>query len=170
MSYEIEIQEIDAQPAATIRVTTTPDKIGPTLAEILPEVGQYLKRAGAQSAGAPFARYYTYDRDTVDMEGGVTVREAVGGEGRVQATELPGGTVATTRHVGPYTSLHRAWRAIRTWMAENGREESGAGWEVYVTDPGEELDSAKWETVIVCPIRLRNTERGRDSSLDISNP
>lgn len=43
----------------------------------------------------------------------------------------PGGTVATTVHMGPYDQMQQAHTAIHRWMRENGRQHAGPSWEVY---------------------------------------
>jgi effector-binding domain-containing protein len=164
MAYEVEIQQLDPQPAATVRTTTTPKQIGATLAESLGEIRQYLERTGTTPSGPPFARYHVYERDSIDMEAGQPVSQPVTGEGRVQSSELPGGPAAAVWHVGPYNKLFRAWSAIQAWMKENGQEESGAGWEAYVTDPGKEPDSSQWRTQVVQPIK-RATQHLQDDAL-----
>jgi hypothetical protein len=40
MPYEIEIKELPEQPVATIRTTTTPEKLSDLFGELLPEVDQ----------------------------------------------------------------------------------------------------------------------------------
>jgi GyrI-like small molecule binding domain len=43
----------------------------------------------------------------------------------------PGGAVATTFHMGPYTELRHAHQAIHKWVRENGYQFAGPSWEVY---------------------------------------
>jgi effector-binding domain-containing protein len=159
MTYDVEIRQLDRQPAATIRITTTPKEIGPTLAEVLPEVGRYLQRSGVSASGPPFARYHAYERDRVDMEAGMPVSGPVTGGSRVQPSDLPSGSAATVWHVGPYDKLFRAWAALQAWLKENSWEEAGPGWEMYVTDPGEEPDSSLWKTQVVQPVRRVSQNR-----------
>jgi effector-binding domain-containing protein len=153
MTYDVEIRQLDCQPVATIRVTTTPKQIAATLTEVFGEVRQYVDSTGVAVSGPPFARYHVYERDRVDMEAGMPVAQPVAGEGRVQSSELPGGPAATVSHVGPYDKLFHAWSAIQAWVKENGREEASPGWEAYVTDPGEEPDSSQWRTQVVQPVK-----------------
>ena len=75
------------------------------------------------------------------------------GSGRIQASELPAGTVATVTHMGPYDALPQAWSALTEWMEAQGLEPAGAPWEVYMTDPGAEPDQSKWRTDIFFPVR-----------------
>ena len=153
MAYEMEVKEIDRQPAVGIRVTTTQTEIGSTLGQLYPELWSYLEGKGIHPAGPPFARYHDCQPDRIDLEAGFPVSTAITGDERIVATELPGGQVVSTMHVGPYDTLSQAFEALETWFKEQGREMGGAPWEVYWTDPGEEPDPARWRTEVVWPIR-----------------
>ena len=75
------------------------------------------------------------------------------GTDRIQAGELPGGTVATVIHKGPYEGLPQTWAALVEWISAQGLQPAGAPWEVYLTDPGAEPDSSKWRTQIFFPVQ-----------------
>jgi effector-binding domain-containing protein len=153
MAYEIEIKEIESQPTIGIRVTILPSELSEAMGEILPEVWSYLESRGIYPASPPFARYYAYGADAVDMEAGFAVAAPLSGDGRIVAGELPGGQVATTWHVGPYDTLTQAYDALRAWLKEQQWEEAGAPWEVYWTDPGEVPDPAAWRTEVLWPVK-----------------
>lgn len=152
MAHEVETREVESQATATITVTTTQEEIGRTLGEVLPEVWGHLERQGVHPAGPPFARYYDFRADRVELEAGLPVAEAVAGEGRVSAGTLPGGEVAATWHIGHYDTLRAAYGALETWMSDQDRRPVGAPWEVYWTDPGETPDPAEWKTEVIWPI------------------
>ena len=153
MPYEIEEKEVEPQPMVSIRATCRAAEIGPTLQEILPEVFTYVMRMGAVPSGPPFTRFHSYDKGYADIESGIPVAQPVEGEGRISAGELPGGTVVSTVHTGPYDKLPEAHDALHTWMREKHKESAGAQWEYYLTDPGEQPDSTKLQTELVWPIR-----------------
>src|SRR5690348_8934783 len=102
------------------RTETTPDQIGPTYGELIAEVSASLARRSIPTAGPSFGRYFDYSKDHVDMAVGFPVSGPVEGDGQVVAGELPGGRVAIAAHVGPYTQLGGAYRAIEAWIAEHG--------------------------------------------------
>lgn len=153
VSSDIEIRTVEPQPVLFIHTTTTARHVAKTFAELLPEVGRHMQEVGAARATAPYGRFYQYEPDRVEMDAGIGVAEPAAGGGRVEAGELPGGEVAVATHVGPYTTLGKTHEAIRRRLQEEGWEPSGAPWEVYVTDPGEEPDSNKWRTDVIYPIR-----------------
>ena len=61
--------------------------------------------------------------------------------GRVVCAVIPGGTVATVVHRGPYQQLPEAHKAVRAWCAEQGYALAGPNWEIYGdwTDNPDEL-------------------------------
>ena len=153
MAYEIEVKDMPPQPTITIRATIAMNELGDTLGVILPEVWAYLEGRGVQPAGPPFARYHSYGPDTIDLEAGMAVAEPVEGEGRIQASTLPGGQIATTWHVGPYDTLHQAHRAVEAWLEEQQWTMTGAPWEVYWTDPGDMSHPETFRTEVLWPVR-----------------
>lgn len=153
MAYEVEVKEIEAQPVVVARAETTPNRIGATFAELAGEVAGSLGRRSIPTSGPPFGRYFDYSRDHVDMAVGFPVTGPVEDDGRVVASELPSGRVAVVTHVGPYTQLGGAYRAIEAYVSEHGHESAGPPWEVYLVGPQLGGDSATWRTEIVQPVR-----------------
>ena len=151
MSTEVEIKMLQPQATVTIRATTTPAEIGPTLDRLLPEISAYLEQRGIPAAGPPFARYHDFSDDRADLEAGFPVA-ALSLAMAVAAGELPGGPAAVAWHIGPYDTLTQAHHAVEAWLAEQGRTMTGAPWEVYWTDPGENPDPATWRTEVVWPV------------------
>jgi effector-binding domain-containing protein len=49
----------------------------------------------------------------------------------ITTVRTPNGATATTTHVGPYSTLGEAHRAVRDWILEHGLERAGPSWEVY---------------------------------------
>ena len=153
MDLETELRQLRPQPTATIRLAIAPAQTAATLDEVLPEVWSYLERRGTHPAGPPFSRWHLWEADRADLEAGLPVPAPVEGEGRVAASELPGGTVAVTMHRGPYDGLTDTYHALAAWMEANGHEQGGAPWEVYLTDPGETRDPADYRTEVHWPVR-----------------
>src|SRR2546425_13065198 len=94
--------------------------IGATYGELIGEVSTSLAGRNIPTAGPPFGRYFDYSKDHVDMAAGFPVAGSVENDGRVVTDELPGGRGAVVTHVGPYTQLGGAYRAIEAGIAEHG--------------------------------------------------
>ena len=152
MEREFQTTRIDAQPILSIRTTVTMDKIGEAMGPLFGEVYGCIQQSGQEPAGMPFAIYHSMDGGMVDLECGMPVASPMDSVGRVQAGELPAGTVATVTHMGPYDALRQTWAALMEWMSSQGHRPAGAPWEVYVTDPGAEPDQSRWRTDIFFPV------------------
>jgi effector-binding domain-containing protein len=147
-----QVVEREAQPVASIRVKCKPAEISQQLATILPEVMAHLTETGGKVAGAPFSRYHTFGDTEVDLEAGIPVQQPITAKGRVQNSELPGGKVVTTWHIGPYEQLTGAYEGLHRHLTAQKLTQRGAQWEVYWTDPGMVPDPAKWRTQLFVPI------------------
>ncbi len=153
-NYEFKIETIKAQPAMTTRfqVELDPKKIGAKYAEAFGAVFGYVASNGGQVAGAPFGRYHDSKDGKLDIEAGAPVAKVIQGSDTIKASELPGGTVITTIHYGPYEKLGEAHEAMYKWAAENGHKPTGGLWEYYLTDPTLEKDQSKWQTKVQLPV------------------
>lgn len=152
MALEFTIKNVEPQAAACIRTKTTMDKLGGVMGPMFGEIMAAVQQRGVAPRGMPFARYYGIDGNDVDVECGIPLSSAVEDSGRVAASELPGGRVATVTHVGPYDQLKGTWDSIMGWVQSQGLTPSGAPWEVYVDDPTK-VDAATLRTEIYVPVR-----------------
>jgi effector-binding domain-containing protein len=66
----------------------------------------------------------------------------------VVPSQLPGGTVVSGIHIGPYEKLAETYAAMGDWAATQGLTLSGPMWEVYRSDPQQEPDASTWRTEI----------------------
>jgi len=155
------VVQLDARPYLGVRAEVTMASIG----EVIPAlIGEVLGR-GEPIEGAPFVRYHVIDmaRELV-IEVGVPVPAGLQGDERVVAGVLPAGRYLQATHVGPYDRLVEAVGAFLTWASDHGHVfdvrpgENGEVWgcrlEHYPTDPTQEPDPQRWETVL--EFRLRD--------------
>jgi effector-binding domain-containing protein len=154
VAYDIKTRKLAPRNTAVIRVTSPPARIGEALDRVLPEVWSALEQQGTSPAGPPFARYFDFSDDEADFEAGFPVKGPITAAGRVQPGELPGGRAAVTVHRGDYQGLQQAHDEIGKWVLAHDHDPSGPVWEVYLTDPGREPDSSRWETEVVWPLRV----------------
>ncbi len=122
------------------------------MGRVFGEIAAYLGETGGTPAGPPFSRYHSMPGESVDIESGFPVTEAIAPRGRIIATELPAGPAAVTAHMGPYETLDAAYGALQEWIAGHGFRSGGPFWEVYFTDPNEVPDPAQWLTEVFQPL------------------
>lgn len=160
-SKDVEVQQLDPQPILSVRSTIQVADLSQTMGDCIPALLSYLQQSGAQATGPLFVRYHTFGETETDIEIGVPVVGPATGEGRIAASELPGGPAIATWHLGPHDDKFReAYARIGAWPAEHDREAGGPPWEVYCwIDPTEkaeqaiQADPATWRTRLVQPIR-----------------
>lgn len=151
-----QITERPAQAYVAIRADVTMGQLA-GLADRFGEVFGWLGERAIAPAGPPFFRYLIIDMERkLRVEACVPVPTAVEGDDRVTAGVLPAGRYATAIHVGHYDGLIGAVDNLLRWAAAQGLEwdksdaEDGEHWgcrlEIYLTNPAEQPDPAKWET------------------------
>ncbi len=153
MAYEIEVKELPVRRVATIRVQITPDQMGATFMELLPEVHAFLQGRGVEPTGPGFGIFHSYESDSVDMEAGFPTPEPMTGEGRIVGRTLDAATFAVTWHNGSYQTIGEAHRAIEQWTKDKGRDVVGPPWEVYREGPESGKSASEYRTEVGYPIR-----------------
>jgi effector-binding domain-containing protein len=134
-TYAIESRSVEEAFTAILYGTVTRDELSSWLPKAFEATEAYLKRWGAGPAGPPYARFTDQGDGRFEVEAGFPATTPVGGEGEVEPSDLPEGTVAVTVHEGPYDTIGDAHEAILAWIAEQGGTPAGAPWEVYLTGP-----------------------------------
>jgi effector-binding domain-containing protein len=132
MSYQVTVTDVEARPTAVVAATTTWQEFPTLWKGLLDEVWACVRAAGIQRGCRNVMLYRDTGIDGVaHVEVGVELSQPCPLTGRVTASSLPAGQVATTVHRGPYADLGLAHRAVLDWCAAHGRRPTGARWEVY---------------------------------------
>ena len=135
MSYKCEVREQVPQPTLSIRIRTQVQDLPQVLEKGYGTIAQYLGELQEEPAGPPFAIYYNEDMQDLDIEFGFPVSRRFAGKNEIQASETPGGKVATCLHTGPYSELEPAYNALSQWIKDKGYEVTGVAYEMYLNDP-----------------------------------
>ncbi len=152
MSYNCEFIEQEPQPTLSIRTTTSLKNLPQELGNAYGAIEQYLGEIGEQPSGAPYAAYFTFDTDNIDLEIGFPVPKALPEKNEIKATQLPGGMLARCLYTGPYNKIEPAYNALTEWVNENGYEATGVAYEFYLNDAGE-TPPEELMTQIVFPLK-----------------
>ncbi|MGB6455072.1 MAG: GyrI-like domain-containing protein [Streptosporangiaceae bacterium] len=156
MDVAPEVTHRSAVPYAGIPVWVTMDAVG-SVADRIPEIFGWLGAHGIAPAGPPFFRYHVIDMERqLLVEAGVPVISAVPDDGDIRGGTLPAGRFAVLTHTGAPETLIAATSALLDWAQAGGLEwdisdtDAGRKWgcrlESYLTDPGQQPDTSKWQT------------------------
>jgi len=72
---------------------------------------------------------------------------------KYKIAQTPGGKALKAVHMGAYDKMMPVYEDLDRYVANKKLEMNGAPWEVYVTDPTVEKDTAKWITEIYYPVK-----------------
>jgi effector-binding domain-containing protein len=137
MTYNCELVDQAAQPTLSIRTTTSIKELPQELGKAYGAIGQYMGELGEQPAGAPYAAYFTFSMESMDIEIGFPVGGSLPGKGEIQSGEIPAGKIAQTIYTGPYNKIEPAYNALTAFVEQQGYEATGVAYEYYLNDPGE---------------------------------
>lgn len=165
-TYDVRMADLQEQHAAVVCGRLTMERVAAFLGSAFSETMQVAAAQGRHAIGPPFARYRFLDADgpgvaaggrvELDVEAGIPVSGVVAPAGRVVATTLPGGHVATTLHIGPYAGVGAAYDAAHQFLTDEGYEVAGAPWESYLDEP--DVPEPRTEVFVPCrPLRRRGS-------------
>ncbi len=65
---------------------------------------------------------------------------------------IPGQKIVVADYFGPYEETASVYHALEKYISQGGLEITGNPWEIFVTDPSNEPDTAKWHTQVLFPV------------------
>ena len=141
------VRLVDVEPRRTaVIATTTAWEDFPSLwPQLLDEVYGFVRQCpefAAAIAGEPgphWTNVMLYRDHEPNVEVGVLARTPFAAQGRVIASELPGGRAATAVHIGSPLQIGQTHDAVRAFVRAQGLEGTGVLWEVY-GHPDEDRD------------------------------
>lgn len=152
---DISVTQVEALPYYGITDEVSWENMGSEFfGERYGAIGQYLGEDMNNMLSAPFAIYHVWDEENkmAKVEVAIAAQSAKPGNERVKKSNTYTGTVVKGVHMGAYEDTGNMHWAIDDYLKANNYEMVGSPWEVYVTDPGTEPDTAKWITEIYYPV------------------
>jgi effector-binding domain-containing protein len=125
------VATVEPRLTAVVAETTTWPEYPAVWRRALDEVYGVVRDRPELSPGDGWHNVMLYKDDQPSVEVGVLVSAPFSPVGRVVASELPGGRVATATHHGDYAELGRAHDAVHGFAAEQELTLSGVRWEIY---------------------------------------
>ena len=148
-SYEIKEVTFRAKRYAAIRQEVAFANMKDFFGKSFAALNQALKQNNARMMSAPSALYFTWDEAlaTSDMAAAIATNRTVKGD-NIEMIKLKGSKAFSIDYYGPYEGLGTAHTALGMYMKKNNLEFQMPAIEEYVTDPGSEPDSSKWQTKV----------------------
>jgi effector-binding domain-containing protein len=148
----IEPTTTQEQWVATYKSTTNMKTISEDIGKSYQKIGEFMGKHKLEIAGPVLAIYHSFSPEKIEMECGIPLAKEVKGEGDINVIKMPAGNAVVAHYYGAYEGTEGAHAAIDKYIQENKKKITGSPWEVYVTDPGVEKDTAKWLTEIYYPV------------------
>lgn len=158
--FTVTITEENIQPVTYIGISTTmstenQDAISAAMAKSYGELMAVLNKAKAEMTGPPFCLYPKWDEAAKQMEMvcALPVPANTKAPAKYKVAEVAGGKAVKAVHRGSYHNLKKTHDEIARYIEYKKLEIIGAPWEVYITDPMVEKDTAKWITEVFYPVK-----------------
>ncbi|HEX6798659.1 MAG TPA: GyrI-like domain-containing protein [Ktedonobacterales bacterium] len=159
-AYDVRIKSVAPQSIAGVRVQVPQSALSTVIPRTTAELRRYLRDVGIAPAGHSVVLYHELeegadesDNPILDAEIAISVPASVPENDCIHNSQVQGGDVAYLIHIGPYSQIPFAYGPLSAWIQEHGHEYAGPAREVYLTNPIEEPDPAKYQTEIAWPIR-----------------
>jgi len=156
-SIQMGIEEVDPITYLAINTIfdlTKPETIGPTFGEVYGKIGTYMATNKIEAAGMPMS--VTLEISDTEWNDNVAIpcnADAATPSGDIIVGTTMGGKTLKGIHLGDYNKLPESHAQMMAYMKYKSLEFSGDGYEVYETDPTNEPDTAKWQTILFYPLK-----------------
>ncbi len=147
-----ELVTVEPTTTAVVRGTIAADEVSDFFDRSFSVLGEAIAAQGVTATGPAFALYRGIPDETMDLEVGFPTDRAIEPDGSAEPGELLGGQVARVIHAGSFDGLAGAWQGLGAWIAEQGLTPAESYWEVYVTEPGSDMDPAELRTELNWPV------------------
>ena len=130
LTPDITVKSIPEQWMASVR------EIIPTYQDVGKLCGRVAESLGPAMADSTIAFAIWHDQEykpsDVDAEAGFYLKNEVPAPNGIKIHQMPATTVASILHKGAYRSLPNAYKALGSWIAENGYTVAGPFRELYL--------------------------------------
>lgn len=131
MTVDVTVKTVEPTPTAVVVASTTRAEFPKAWPPMLDEVWNFLRSDAPEGLHNQGHNIMLYKDDVPNVEVGVQVSRSFDPVGRVVASTLPGGLVATATHAGPITAIDTTHEAVCAWSKANGYRLAGPRWEIY---------------------------------------
>jgi len=134
------------------RVSIGIESIGQTLDQAFDEAYSIIDATKTETAGPPFVIYHSMPEAgrPMDIEICAPIAGTLESSDPWRVAELPAGTFASQKHVGPYDAVEATYIALTEWIPQHGLAIAGPPREVYLSEPT--VPPELTETIVEFPV------------------
>ena len=149
--YEVAEIELPVKYYLGVRKTIGVTDITAFYTTNLPKAMEQAQKAGASMAGSPSGLYWSYDEKAgkTDMAAAIPLATETKAGAGFSVFPVGGHPALLIEYLGAYEKTGEAHMAMDEYMAAKGLQSIPPVVEEYVTDPGQEPDTAKWLTKVI---------------------
>ncbi len=156
--FSVKFTEENVTPVSYIGISHTMspkdnDAVSLQMGKMYTELFNALQKAKVDVNGHPFCLFPGYSPESMNMVCALPVSSDAKVPSKYKIMQTPATRAIKAVHNGSYANLQKTHEEMHKYLAYKKYEESGTPWEVYVTDPYVEKDTAKWITEIYYPIK-----------------
>jgi effector-binding domain-containing protein len=156
--FGVQLTEENVAPVSYIGISHTmspkDDKaVSMQMSKMYTELFTVLQKAKVDVNGHPFCIFPSFSEESMDMTCALPVAADAKLPAKYKIMQTPASRAIKAIHYGAYDKLQNTHAEVQKYLAYKKYEESGAPWEVYVTDPYVEKDTTKWVTEVYYPIK-----------------
>jgi effector-binding domain-containing protein/uncharacterized protein YndB with AHSA1/START domain len=158
--FTVAITEVETKPISYVGISSTMstenmEAMGAQMGKSYGELANVLGKAKVKMTGPALCLYPKWDEATKQME--MVCAFPVAADAKLPAKykvmQTSGGKAVKVVSTGDYSKLKEVHDQINQYIAFKKLEIVGAPWEVYITDPMAEKDTAKWVTEVYYPVK-----------------
>lgn len=154
-NLKLNLLKVNKSLIATIMDSCSMDQMEAALGADYGELKPYVMTYHGEDFGYPFTIWHTWDEENMfgSFEAGISVMKKTLNEGRIKIREFGPVNVVAGLHYGPYDQTMYMYEGLQEYLKVNNLIEVGGPIELYVTDPGQEPDAEKWQTIIMFQVK-----------------
>lgn len=153
MTHEVTMKTTPARTVAAVRTPTTQQSVYTDIPAGFGQVLTFLGGIGVTPVDAPFTLFHQFPEPDAagDISLCVPIDHLVEPGAGIDVVTIPGATVSSILHVGPYADMAESYASIASWIHERGHRILGPSREIYMNSPADVPD-AELRTEIQWPI------------------
>lgn len=150
----VEETTVKEQVFMVMKDTAASEKeVGAKLGVMYEKIMSCSKKCGMEMTGAPTAWYNSNKAPFIFEAGAPFTGSCSKPDKGIYSKKINAGKALVAHYFGAYEKIQSGYDAVMQYAIDKKINLGTAAWEVYITDPMTEKDTAKWQTDIYFPIK-----------------